>query len=329
MSAGPVPPPAPGAARATAADAGLQDVELVLVAYRSRAHVAQLLTDLPPDVRLVVVDNSDGSDGLPELVRQHPGGRYLSGGGVGFARAANLGARTSTAGTLVFVKPATRPATEDLASLVADVVTDPGCAASAGTLVHEDGTAQLGVGGWDPSLLRALVHALGLHKLVPRAGIFARPAMGRPVRLHWVNGGCMAVRRETFLRLGGFDEDFYLFNDDVAFGRACREHGLTQRLRTDIAVLGQPGGSGAPSLEMWRLRGASLARYLRKYRPGIRAELAIAVLAAGHAARAGVSAARRRGPAARELWAQCVGLATGRGYVGDRLVMTRWRGGDD
>ena len=45
-----------------------------------------MLAGLPADLPLVVVDNSDGSDGLADVVRARPRGRYLEGGGVDFAR---------------------------------------------------------------------------------------------------------------------------------------------------------------------------------------------------------------------------------------------------
>ena len=47
------------------------------------------------------------------------------------------------------------------------------------------------------------------------------------------------------------------------------------RLRTDVPIAGSSGGSGAPSLEMMRLRGASMAQYLRKFHPRFRAEVMV------------------------------------------------------
>jgi N-acetylglucosaminyl-diphospho-decaprenol L-rhamnosyltransferase len=301
----------------------LRDVELVVVAYRSRAQIEQMLAGLAVDLPVAVVDNSDGSDGLEQLILARPHGRYLTGGGVGFARAANLGARTSSADYLVFVNPDTRPTTADIAALVQDVASDPRCAASGATLVEPDGRAQLGVGGWEPSLRRAAVHAVGLHKRFPRAGIFARPAIGSPEELDWVSGGCMAVRRQTFLELGCFDEDFYVYNEDVAFGRTARAHGMTQRLRTDVTIAGQSGGSGAPSLEMMRLRGASMARYLRKHHPRLPADVMSAVICLGYAVRAAEQILRGNRVRAREHWAYALGALTGQAFVGGRRVTTR------
>jgi N-acetylglucosaminyl-diphospho-decaprenol L-rhamnosyltransferase len=314
------PTPATRSDEPTADLPPLRDVEAVVVAYRSRAHVEQMLTGLPADLPLVVVDNSDGSDGLEGVVLARRNGRYLRGGGVGFARAANLGARTSTAEHLVFINPDTRPTTADLATLVSDVATDPRCSASGGTLLEPDGRSQLGVGGWEPSVRRAAVHAAGLHKLFPGAGIYARPELGVPVRLDWVTGACLAVRRQTFLDLGCFDEDFYVYNEDMAFGRVSRRHGLAARLRTDVLISGDSGGSGAPSLEMMRLRGASMARYLRKYHPRLQAELMTGLIGLGYAVRTLEQRLRRDPDRAAEHWAYALGAFTGRAFVGGREV---------
>jgi GT2 family glycosyltransferase len=300
-----------------------RDVELVVVAYRSRSQVQEMLAGLPEDLPLVVVDNSDGSDGLADVVRARPRGRYLEGGGVGFARAANKGARSSSAEYLVFLNPDTRPTAADIATLVEDVAADPRCAASGGILVEDDGRAQLGVGGWEPSVLRAAVHAAGLHKLAPTRGIFARPGIGEQLEVDWVSGPCMAVRRQTFLDLGCFDEDFYVYNEDMAFGRTVRERGLHERLRTDVAVRGSSGGSGAPSLEMMRLRGASMQRYVGKHHAAPVAFAITGLIGLGYLVRAAEHAVLRSRARAREHWAYAMGAFTGRATVGGRVVTDR------
>ncbi|SFE04120.1 glycosyltransferase family 2 protein [Blastococcus tunisiensis] len=296
------------------------DVELVIVAYRSRPQVEGLLAGLPADVRVVVVDNSDGSDGLAEFIAARPGSRYLSGGGVGFARAANLGARTSEAEFLAFVNPDVRPTDVALAALVADVAGSRELAASAATRVDGAGRPQMN-GGWEFSVRRALVHATGAHKrLLPMSGMYATPQVGVPLHVDWVSGGCMAVRRQTFLDLGCFDETFYVYCEDVAYGRAAREHGLSVRLRTDVTITGDSGGSGAPSLEMARLRGASLTRYVRKHHSPLRAGAISGAVALGYAVRTAQQLVRRNRSLAAQYWAYTVGAVTARATVAGRVV---------
>lgn len=290
------------------------DTELILVSYRSQTQISGLLTAFPADFPVAVVDNAGDVDGVSEVVNGRSNARYLDAGGIGFARAANLGARTSSHEYIVFGNPDSRPELADIERLVADVAADPHCASSAALLLGVDGKAELS-GGWEPTLRRTIVHAMSLNKLFPLAGLFARPSVGSTINVDWTSAACMAVRRQTFLGLGGFDESFYVYSEDVAFGRTVRLSGLYQRLRTDIAVPHTSGGSGAPPLEMMRLRGASMARYVRKYDPYPLATAMIGVLILGYLVRVAEQLLGRDRPRAREHWAYVMGLVTRRAQV--------------
>jgi GT2 family glycosyltransferase len=275
----------------TPAPAGTPTYEVVLVTYRSRDLAAAMFDRLPPDVRIAVVDNAKGADGVPELVASRPGARYVEGAGKGFARGANDGARSSTADVVVFVNPDTEPTPQQLGALVADLVTDPGLAAVAATPVSPEGRVELGAGGWEPSVRRAFVYAVGAHVLFPEAGLVARPVPYRPISVDWMTGACLAVPRERFLALGGFDESFFVYNEDMAYGRRVREAGLRQRLRTDLLVPHAQGGSGGSKTRMYQMKGASMIRYVAGHNPartvlGVRLALTLGYLLRSAAARA-------------------------------------------
>jgi GT2 family glycosyltransferase len=242
--------------------------EVVVVAYHSGAHLEELLPALPAGVAVAIVDNAQGADGLDELARARPRTRYLHGPDEGFATAANLGARTSEAEVLVFVDPDSRPTGAQLDELVATLDADPGLALVSATTVEPDGRVELGVGGWEPTVGRTLVHALGLHRLLPTRGLYARPRPGRPIELDWLGGACMAIPREVFLRLGGFDESYYVYVEDVEFGRRLREAGLRQVIRTDLLVRHAGAGSGEEKPTMLRMRGAMTMQYLARHHGG-------------------------------------------------------------
>jgi len=266
--------------------------EVVLVTYKSRALAEAMFARLPEDeVHLVVVDNSKGVDGVPELVAGRKNARYLDGAGAGFAKAANLGARTSTADVVLFLNPDTAPTAAQLQALVDELAGDPRLAAVSATTVRPDGRVELGVGGYEPTARRAWAHALGLHVLLPTTGLYARPKPNRPIRLDWLTGACLAVPRERFLELGGFDEDFFVYNEDMAYGRQVRLAGLLQKLRTDILVPHVGGGSGAARTRMFQMRGASMAGYVADHNPassvlGLRLALTLGTLARSAVARA-------------------------------------------
>ena len=257
--------------------------EVVLVTYRSAPLVRGLLATLPSDLPVVIVDNGHGVDGLASLPDERPATRYLDGPGAGFASGANVGVRTSTHDVVVFVNPDSTPTIDQIDALVADVVADERLGAVSAMTVLPDGRVEIGVGGWEPSPLRALVHSVGAHKIFPTAGLWARPEPNRPIELDWLSGACMAVRRRTYLDLGGFDEKFFVYNEDVAFGRKVREAGMTLRMRTDILVGHLGGGSGDGKSRMLQYRGDSLVRYVRRHNSalsvfGIRLALTVGYL---------------------------------------------------
>lgn len=296
-------------------------VELVVVAYRSRNLVEAMLAGLGGPIDVVVVDNSGNADGLREWAASRPGTRYLDGGGRGFAKAVNLGVRTSEHDVVVLVNPDASPTLAVLSALVDDVWRDPLCASSAALTVGEDGLAEMGNGGWEPSVLRAAAHTAGLHKLAPRSGIWARPEVGENLALDWTTAACMAVRRQTFLDLGGFDEGFFVYCEDIAFGRAVREAGMHQRLRTDLPVPHAAGSSGAPSLEMMRLRGAMLRRYVAAQRGRVSAAVMTATLAAGFSGRSWQRRVSGDTAMAEQHAAYAKGLRTGQAFVAGRDVV--------
>jgi N-acetylglucosaminyl-diphospho-decaprenol L-rhamnosyltransferase len=265
--------------------------EVVLVTYKSRALAAAMFDRLPDDVHVAVVDNSQGIDGVPGLVATRKNARYLDGAGRGFAKAANAGARTSTADVVLFLNPDTEPTSDQLTALVQELAADPGLAAVSATTVRPDGRVELGVGGWEPNARRAFVHALGLHVLFPRAGLYARPVPNVPIDLDWLTGACLAVPRERFVALGGFDEGFFIYNEDMAYGRRVRMAGLRQKVRTDVLVPHVGGGSGEARTRMFQMRGASMIAYVRDHNRastvlGVRIALSFGTLARSILARA-------------------------------------------
>lgn len=300
----------------------LRNAMVVLVNYRSRHHIEDLLRSWPSWLTVTVVDNSANQDGIRDLMSTRDRGRYIDGRGQGFARAANMGAFSSDSDVLVFVNPDSRPDVEDLGALVRGLRADPSALSHAATMAGHDGQTEIGVAGWEPTLWRTLVYALALHKLLPTSGLFARPAPGEGCNVQWTTGACMAVNADAFRSVGGFDEMFYVYAEDMSLGRRARQAGLQQVLRPDVRVLHGAGSSGAPSHEMLRLRGASFANYMLSYHPPMRAHSVLGTIGAGYLLRGVVSARHDRASWALHV-AFVKGLITRRATVGGVEVADR------
>jgi len=290
--------------------------EVVIVSYFSCSQLRGFLDVVRPDQRIVLVDNASGADGAADLLVGMPHARVLDGQNSGYARAANRGALSSNQKYVVFASPDTRPSPEIWDALVADLREDSSLGSVAAATLDCSGHIELGVGGWEPTPWRVLVYAAALHRLIPQAGIVARPEIGDQIELGWISGACLAVRRDVFADLGGFDERYFVYNEDMALGRALREARYTQRLRTDLLVPHDAGASGPGRPLMAQQRGASMGQYLRDHNRPVSATAMLVMLTAGMSARWAVAAGRRRRGIARQHAAYLRGLLTLRSPFG-------------
>lgn len=62
----------------------------------------------------------------------------------------------------------------------------------------------------------------------------------------WLTAACLAVHRDLWLRVGGFDESYFMYWEDVDFSYRCVEAGAHLVLREDLSVLHDQGGTQGP-----------------------------------------------------------------------------------
>ena len=212
---------------------------------------------------------------------------------------------------VVLVDPDASPTPDQIDELVNRLDRDPELAVVSVTTLKPDGTVEIGVGGWEPTVRRALVHAVGAHKLFPLAGLWATPVPGTPLELDWLGGACMAMPRAVFEALGGYDESYFVYNEDVEFSRRVRQAGMRLALHTDILVTHLSTGSGDPRPRMLQMRGASMMKYLRRHNPRRTAVGIGAALTAGYLGRYVLCRLTRQPGRAQEHIAYVTGLWRG------------------
>jgi len=216
---------------------GLPSLSIVTVNWNSGDLLRDCVASLPAALsdgvvleRMMVVDNAsaDGSaDGLdaggaPLTVLRNPVNR-------GFAAACNQGAAGVLADWLLFLNPDTRLSARSLAPALA-FLADP-ANARVGILgirlVDEGGVTQRSCAR-TPTCARILAQAVGLERLWPSR--FPPHFMTewdhadtRPV--DQVMGAFLLIRRALFEELGGFDERFFVYFDDVDLCLRARRAG--------------------------------------------------------------------------------------------------------
>jgi GT2 family glycosyltransferase len=230
------------------------DVSIVIVNYNGSTFIERSIRSaleqrVPAEV--IVVDNGS-TDGSLELLNALSGIRVVSSDrNLGFAGGANLGARHARGAFLAFLNSDAIAAPDWLATLLPwmlgaklDLVSS---AVSCG------GDLWFSGGLWLPALGAAL------HAQRPLA------------RCAWLSGCALIARRAAWEQLGGFDEGFFLYFEDVDLCLSARRQGLRLGLHPQPLVRHDTPGSSAKSLGFEKLIMGyrSKGRLIAKHVPGL------------------------------------------------------------
>lgn len=236
----PTPPPPAGAALAplpavrppARKPARPADLRVVIVNFCQWRNTARLVQQLRRSMavrtgaaEVVVVDNhSPAHPVVPRLKRLEGVTVRRFGRNHGFARAVNRGWRTGTGGSrwVLLLNPDVTVPDGFLDEVLATV--DRPAADRVGVvgfrLLNPDGSPQASTGPF-PTLTGTVA---GLVRPRSRRKCRHRPADAGGA-VGWVTGGCLLVRRDCLDALGGLDEGFFLYYEDVDFCRRAAAAG--------------------------------------------------------------------------------------------------------
>ncbi len=193
---------------------------VLIVSYGARERLRRCLARLGGSAETVVVDNAS-PDGSAEMVRsEFPWARLVPWGeNRGFSAAVNEAVRLARGDLLLLLNPDCVVEPGALAQMPAALARLPGAQAVGFRQVDEQGGYQLTVGP-PPSFALELVRRTVQRRLDhgdARLGRLLDRLLARPRRVPWVAGSVLLVRRDAFERVGGFDERFFLYFEDIDF----------------------------------------------------------------------------------------------------------------
>ena len=284
---------------------------MLVVAYRRPDLVRECLQSIaahPPDGawEAVVVDNAPEERVGTHAREALPGVRVIENPvNVGFAKAANQAAAAATGGVLVFLNPDTRVLPGSLEALVRFVESDPERGLVGGRTLAPDGRVDPQSCWGFPSTWSALCFATGLSRLFRRSRLFDPESLGRwsrdsvqPVGV--VTGCLLATTREVWAALGGFDERYFLYGEDLDLSRRAWGRGYRPSITPEAVIVHHVGSSSIDPVDrqVLVLRGRATAVATHARHPRIQAGLT----RVGVAGRAAVAALGRRESVWRAVW---------------------------
>jgi N-acetylglucosaminyl-diphospho-decaprenol L-rhamnosyltransferase len=260
------------------------DLEVVIVSHRDERWLAPCVASLDDAAgacayRTTIVENGGSPISLPGS----PTRRVIYMPNLGFAAANNVGARGSDADVLLFLNPDTELACGTLELLVQAVRERPKVGLLAVRQVTGDGRLWPSLYRF-PSVRRALVQAFASEKWPGTGKRFGervldsrRYSRGGP--FDWTTGAVLAVRREAFEAVGGFDERFFLFSEETDLCKRVQDAGWAAHVDPGITFVHHAGKDGVQPPRVAQMAYARL-QYAKKHfsRPGAAVYHAILVM---------------------------------------------------
>ncbi len=251
-------------------------LSIIIVSYKCASLLRACLRTVregaaPCPADVIVVDNHSGDDTVDMVRTEFPWVDLVaSPRNLGFAAGNNLGLARAAGDVVVFLNPDTECAPGALATAAA-VLDDATIGMSAPMLRNPDGSLQPSVRRL-PTLGVSLLVVMKLHRLcrwlpaVRRydcAGFDYESAQD----VEQPMGACLLVPRRVIDRVGGFDERFWMWFEEVDLCRRVREAGYRIRYVPDARVVHALGVSSIQLHNVFRQAryADSLVRYFAKH----------------------------------------------------------------
>ncbi len=227
------------------------DLSILIVGYNSRALLepclASLTRELSTQLRfeVAVVDNASTDGTIEWIRREHPSIQVVANSeNVGFARACNQALSVTSGRLVLFLNPDTEVPAGALDDLARELEASPSTGLIGPRLTGEGPPAW----GEFPSFWNLLLGQIA-------TGPSVEPGRG-PV--DWLLGACVMARRGLMERLEGFDEDYFLYGEDMDLCDRVAEAGLQVVYYPAVTVVHR----GNPVFSTDRLDRISRARLL-------------------------------------------------------------------
>ncbi|MGH7960248.1 MAG: glycosyltransferase family 2 protein [Candidatus Binatia bacterium] len=230
------------------------DLSVVIVSWNCRLELLDCLDSIIRHAcngtyEIIVVDNASGDGAVEAVHSRFPDVRVLeAGANRGFAQAANLGLKAARGAYLLFLNPDTLVPPGALDAALGALQSQQEVGILGAQLLNPDGSPQPSCGHF--LSLPALVWS-NAWRFVSGAQAIRRAGGGRlwtgtaVEEADWLVGAFLLCRRAVLEAIGGFDEDYFLYAEDMDLCYRVRQHGYRVLYFPAVAVIHHSNCSGA------------------------------------------------------------------------------------
>jgi O-antigen biosynthesis protein len=214
----------------------LPEVSVIIVNYNVRDFLHQALLSLQKALKgirseIFVVDNAS-DDGSAEMVRRRfPRIQLIANtANLGFAKANNIALKKARGKFLLLINPDTVVQENTIRVMVEFLQNHPEAGLAGCKILNPDGSFQPSCRRGFPTPWVAFTKIFGLSKIFPKSKLFGHYNLTyldteETYPVDALSGSFMMVRRETFEQVGGLDESYFMYGEDLDWCYRIRQAG--------------------------------------------------------------------------------------------------------
>lgn len=230
----------------------MTDLSIIIVSFKGWNRLTKCLEALESFTgrsftsEVIVVDNKSDDETIYELEERFSKFRFIHNSiNGGFANGCNIGSKNASGEFFLFLNPDTIATESELEKLLNVARQNPNYGIVSCRQVNERGKESLASGPF-PHLFNLTGFQRSFYnRRKPRTASLT-PDITFP---DWISGSVVMIRRDVFRKIGGFDEDFWMYFEDVDLCRRVRDIKLEVACCRSVTIEHNHGGSSRINLK--------------------------------------------------------------------------------
>ncbi len=261
------------------------ELSVIIVNYNVKHFLEQCLYSVRQALKktsgeIIVIDNCSTDKSLAYLQPAFPDVRFIANKeNLGFARACNQGLKLSSGRFVLFLNPDTILPEDCFEACIRFFREHPDAGALGSKMLDGSGQFLKESKRAFPSPLTSLYKLFGLSKLFPRSAHFSRYHLGHldennNNEVDVLAGAFMMIKKEVLDQVGGFDERFFMYGEDVDLSYRIQKKGYKNYYFAGSPIIHFKGESTKKgSMNYVRMFYTAMSLFVRKHYGGRQAGL--------------------------------------------------------
>ena len=204
----------------------MTDLSIIIVNYNVKEFLLNMLDSVQKATKtisaeIIVVDNASDDGSVESIKEKFPSVKLIvNEKNIGFGAANNIAMLHASGKYFLLINPDTIVREDTFTKMISFFEQNPEAGIAGCKVLNADGSLQLACRRGFPGPWTSFTKVMGLSTLFPKSRLFARYNLtyldeNKTYEVDAVSGAFMMLRKEVYDKIGGFDQEFFMYGEDL------------------------------------------------------------------------------------------------------------------